>query len=374
MQNSNELAASSVMPAEADSLTAPNTARRSPDSNVLRSKPHSAPSAGLALRSSDKLAECRLPSSDTEFLSAVIAGLSQEQKAIPSRFLYDAAGSDLFEQITILPEYYPTRTELGLLRSHAPEIRSIVGACNSVVEFGSGSSTKTPLILEPLAPANYVPIDVSGEWLLASTARLSTQFPEIEVTPVVGDFTRPLAIPERLLAGRSLGFFLGSTIGNFHPPDAANLLRAFGNSLGQDPFLLIGIDLLKNPRCIEEAYNDAAGVTAAFNLNLIDRINRELGADIDPGMFEHKAVWHDFFHRIEMHLVAKRNISFSVAGSRFSMHCGETIHTENSYKYTIEEMRLLARVSGWEPQRVWTDGGLLFSISLWKRAASPAAP
>lgn len=248
-----------------------------------------------------------------------------------------------------------------------------MGACNAVVEFGSGSSTKTPVILGPLAPPNYVPIDISGEWLLASAARLSTQFPEIEVTPVMGDFTRPLAIPERVLAGRSLGFFPGSTIGNFHYPDAVNLLRAFGDSLGKDPFLLIGIDLMKNPRCIE-VYDDAAGVTAAFNLNLIDRINRELGADIGPGMFEHKAVWHDLFHRIEMHLVAKRNISFSVAGSRFSIRGGETIHTENSYKYTIEEMRLLARVSGWEPLRVWTDEDLLFTISLWKRAARPAAP
>ncbi|MDP9412597.1 MAG: L-histidine N(alpha)-methyltransferase [Pseudomonadota bacterium] len=312
-------------------------------------------------------AKVKRAASTTAFQDAVISGLSRRQKAIPPRFLYDSRGSELFEQITTIPEYYPTRTEIGLLKARGREIRQLVGECHSVVEFGSGSSTKTPLILEGLAPSIYVPIDISETCLFKSAAAVAARYPDIEVMPVAGDFMQPLRAPQRAFVGRTLGFFPGSTLGNFDHSEAVDLLRAFAATLGSDSVLLIGIDLLKNPRCIEVAYDDAAGVTAAFNLNLIDRINRELGGNIKSTSFEHQAIWNDQHHRIEMHLVAKEDMEFSAAERQFSMRCGESIHTENSYKYSLEEIRLMARVSGWEPQRIWVDENHLFSLSLWKR-------
>lgn len=306
-----------------------------------------------------------LPVLDTAFARDVVAGLSQPQKVIPARYFYDRRGSELFEEITLLPEYYPTRTEIALLDAHGADIARLTGKRRVVVEFGSGSSTKTPLLLDRVDASAYVPIDISADFLRESAKALAAEHPGLEVLPLAGDFTRPLALPPSLGGRPMLGFFPGSTIGNLDHAAAVNLLRAFRATLGVDARLVIGIDTRKNPRLIEAAYDDAAGVTAAFNLNLLHRINRELGGDIAVADFEHRAPWNDALGRIEMHLVALRATSFTVAGRRFSMEAGETIHTENSHKYTLEEARLLARASGWEPLAGWTDAQGLFSLHVW---------
>jgi L-histidine Nalpha-methyltransferase len=307
-----------------------------------------------------------------DFRDSVIAGLSAPRKAIPARFFYDERGSQLFEAITRQPEYYPTRVETGLLRDRAGEIARLTRRCRSVVEFGSGSSAKTPLLLSAVKPEAYVPIDISADFLDASAGALADAHPGLDVIPVAGDFTRPLALPD--VPQPPLGFFPGSTIGNFTPGAAIDLLRAFRDTLGDESALAIGLDLKKNRRLLEAAYDDAEGVTAAFNLNLLHRINRELGGDIQVDAFEHRSDWHDGYGRIEMHLVATRDIGFTVAGRRFAMTEGETIHTENSYKYTVEEARLMARASGWEPMAHWIDEEGLFSFHVWRAAEVTVAP
>lgn len=304
-----------------------------------------------------------------DFGAAVASGLSQRPKVIPARFFYDHRGSELFEQITALPEYYPTRTEIGLLRAHADDIARLCGGLRNVVEFGSGSSAKTPLLLDAVDAAAYVPIDISEEFLAAAAGEIAAAYPGLTVVPVAGDFTHPIRLPAGLADAPALGFFPGSTIGNFGPSAAVDLLRSLAATLGLDARLLIGIDLRKNPRLLEAAYDDAAGVTADFNLNLLHRINRELDGTVPVEAFEHRAVWHDGLGRIEMHLVATRDVVFTVAGRRFAMTAGETIHTENSHKYRIEEARMLARTSGWEPMAIWTDAEELFSLQVW--AAAP---
>lgn len=310
----------------------------------------------------------------SDFAAAVRLGLGQTPKVIPARFFYDRRGSELFEEITRLPEYYPTRTEIGILRSRGPDIARLVGRGRIVVEFGSGSSAKTPLLLAHVDPLAYVPIDISADFLAQSAAALADAYPEIDVQPMVGDFTHPLRLPPAVEGRAMLGFFPGSTIGNLGHAAAVDLLRAFAETLGADARLVIGIDLKKNPRLIEAAYDDSAGVTAEFNLNILRRINRELGGDIDIEAFDHRAVWNAALGRIEMHLVARGNLGFHAAGAHFHMRAGETIHTENSYKYTIEEARLLARASGWEPLAAWTDAGNLFSVHVWSVAPKRLDP
>lgn len=310
----------------------------------------------------------------TEFAEAVIAGLSQRQKVVPARYFYDRRGSELFEAITHLPEYYPTRVEAALLQAHAADIERLVGDSRTVVEFGSGSSTKTPLLLRAVRPETYVPIDISGDFLADAALALAEAHPDFRVIPLTGDFVRPLRLPEAAARGPILGFFSGSTIGNFAPAAAVDLLRSFAVTLGARARLVIGIDTRKNPRLIETAYDDSAGVTAAFNLNLLDRINRELDGSIDVEAFEHRAEWNDLHGRIEMHLVAQEDVAFRVAGKTFSMRAGETIHTENSYKYRPDEAKLLARASGWEPMALWTDSEGLFSLHVWARADGNMAP
>ncbi len=305
------------------------------------------------------------------FRDAVLSGMSQPQKIIPARFFYDVRGSELFEQITKQPEYYPTRTELKLLSAHAAEIDTEAGAVDALVEFGSGSSTKTPLLLGPLAPPTYIPIDISPSILAEASEAIRAAFPMIEVRPIVADLTYPLVIPG---LERPLGFFPGSTIGNLGPAAAVDLLRAFRKTLGPNSGLVIGIDLRKSPEVLEAAYDDAAGVTAAFNLNLIDRIDRELDGDLDRTAFRHRARWNDFAGRIEMHLEALRPIMFHVAGRAFTMAEGETIHTENSHKFYLEELRFMARASGWEPHRKWTDSRDWFSLHLWRADAQSMQP
>lgn len=306
------------------------------------------------------------------FCLSVLQGLALAQKAIPARFFYDRRGSELFEQITRLPEYYPTRTEIALLKAHATDIAHLTGKRRPVVEFGSGSSTKTPIVLAALEPTAYVPIDISGDFLEASAADLGAAYPDLKVIPVAGDFTKALELP--YLEGPLTGFFPGSTIGNFRPRAAVDLLRLFRETLGEGARLVIGVDTRKNQRLLEAAYDDADGITAAFNLNLLHRINRELEGTIPVDAFEHRAVWHDGKGRIEMHLLAIRDLTFEIAGDSFSMREGETIHTENSYKYGPEEARMMARASGWEPMAVWTASENMFSIHVWAAAAECTAP
>jgi dimethylhistidine N-methyltransferase len=307
-----------------------------------------------------------------DFGRAVAEGLSQPQKTIPARYFYDVRGSELFDAITRLPEYYPTRTETALLKAHADDLARLVKRARPVVEFGAGSATKTPLFLDAVQPSAYVPVDISGEYLNEAAAQLARAYPSLRILPVVGDFTKPLPLPA--LEGPLTGFFPGSTIGNFGPAAAVDLLRSFRATLGEGARLVIGIDTRKNPRLLEAAYDDAAGVTAAFNLNLLHRMNRELDGNVPVEAFEHRALWHDGFGRMEMHLLATEDVAFRAAGRSFAMRAGETIHTENSYKYRAEEVQLLARASGWEPLASWTDDDNLFGLHVWAAAPDGLQP
>ena len=309
-----------------------------------------------------------------DFADAVLTGLAQYPKVVPARYFYNAAGSALFEAITALPEYYPTRTEIGLLDAHAAEVAATVGPGRAVVEFGSGSSAKTPLLLRRVAPAAYVPIDISGDFLLGAARALGEAFPDLPVHPLIGDFTRPLILPEQVAGRPMLGFFPGSTLGNCTPAVAVDLLRSFAATLGSDAWLLIGLDLRKDRAVLEAAYNDSAGVTAAFNLNLVHRINAELGGTIDASGLRHVARWNGDEGRVEMHLEALRPLQFTVLGQPFAMAKGDTIHTENSYKWTLDEARLLARASGWQPVVVWLDAGARFGLHLWRREVPQLVP
>jgi len=309
----------------------------------------------------------------SDFAQAAIAGLAQAQKTVPARFLYDRRGSELFEAITALPEYYPTPAEIEILSRRSGEIARLTSG-RVVVEFGSGSSVKTPLLLNEVDAAAYVPIDISEGFLRDSAARIRRGYPGLAVLPVAGDFTQAISLPPEIRGRPALGFFPGSTIGNFTPAAAARLLSGFAATLGADAYLAIGIDLRKDAQRIEAAYDDRAGVTAAFNLNLLDRVNRELDGDIPRQAFLHRAIWNEALSRIEMHLAATQNVAFTVAGKHFRMAVGETIHTENSYKYCIREARLLAGIAGWEPVSVWTDEKDLFSLHLWRVARPVLQP
>jgi dimethylhistidine N-methyltransferase len=294
----------------------------------------------------------------------VLAGLAQTRKAIPARWFYDHRGSELFEEITALAEYYPTRTEIGILAQHCPAIGAVVGPGRVVVEFGAGSATKTPLLLDCIAPAGYVPIDISGDFLRESCAPLAARYPGLPIHPVEADFGRSAAIPAALAAHGRLGFFPGSTIGNMEPWAATDLLRTMRATLGDDSLLLIGMDRIKSPGVLTAAYDDAMGVTGEFNLNLAHRINRELDGTIPVEALRHRAIWNEDRARIEMHLEAQRDIAFEVAGRRFAMHGGETIHTENSHKYEWRSATTLLLAGGWEPQGVWMDEDEAFMVIL----------
>lgn len=309
-----------------------------------------------------------------DFGTAVLTGLAATPKTIPARYFYDERGSALFEAITDLPEYYPTRTEIGLLTDHAGEIAATVGTGRAVVEFGSGSSLKTPLLLRAVVPSAYVPIDISAAFMAESAAALGAAFPGLAVHPLAGDFTQALRLPPQVADTPKLGFFPGSTLGNAAPAAAIDLLRAFAATLGKDAWLVIGLDLRKDRHVLEAAYDDAQGVTAAFNLNLLARINRELGGTIDASAFRHRARWNGDAGRIEMHLEALRDVAFDVLGQRFALAQGETIHTENSHKWTLDEARLLARAGGWTPVTVWIDAGAKFGLHLWRVASGSAEP
>ena len=311
---------------------------------------------------------------DRAFRADVLQGLSEAQKAIPARWLYDDAGSQLFEDITQLPEYYPTRSEREILEARGAEFADLIGPDRAVVEFGSGSSIKTPLLLNAIHPAAYVPLDISGDFLRASSAELAAKFPGLPVYPVEADFMRKVALPGEVTEMPKLGFFPGSTIGNMVARTAVDLLRTMRETLGEGSKLLIGMDLIKDRDVLIAAYDDAAGVTAEFNLNLIRRINRELDADIPVDALQHEARWNDEFARIEMHLVATRDLQFTVSGKSFAMREGDSIHTENSHKFNRRTGNTLLLAGGWTPVQRWTDSEERFSLVLADATIPRSAP
>nr|WP_326542145.1 L-histidine N(alpha)-methyltransferase [Pseudorhodoferax sp.] len=300
---------------------------------------------------------------ERDFRADLHAALSAARRSISPKYFYDARGSQLFDDICELPEYYPTRTELALLRRHAGEIAALAGPEAELVEFGAGSLRKVRLLLDELArPACYVPIDISGEHLAQAAAQLRRDYPGLAVHPVAADYTQALQLPTGpRKAGMRLGFFPGSTIGNFDPEQALRFLRMAARVL-RGGALLLGADLVKDPAVLHAAYNDSAGVTAAFNLNLLARANRELGADFDLNGFAHGAFYNSPRRRIEMHLVSRRPQRVHLDGQAYLFDEGETLHTENSYKFSVDSLRALAAEAGFAPGPVWTDPNRLFSL------------
>lgn len=294
----------------------------------------------------------------------ILAGLMQPQKVISPKFFYDEAGSQLFDEICRQPEYYPTRTEFGIMHQYIDEIAHLIGPHASIIEFGSGSSVKTRLLLEKLDKlAAYVPVDISREHLAQTTKSLAADFPEIEVLPVCADFTQPFALPTpRIPPIKNIVFFPGSTIGNFSTTEAISLMRVMRTEARSDGALLIGVDLEKPKNILEPAYNDAAGVTAEFNLNLLARFNREYDADFELQAFEHEAVYDESEKRIEMRLISLHRQAVHIAGVRIELDAGEYIVTEHSHKYSPVRFEYLARQAGFEPGQAWSDADNLFSV------------
>jgi dimethylhistidine N-methyltransferase len=298
-----------------------------------------------------------------DFALCVVEGLSRPDNSLPCRFFYDARGSELFEEITRLPEYYLTRVEIALLEAHVEEIVQDLSEGGALVEFGSGSSRKTEILLRQLPRLSaYAPIDVSKTALEEAKQRLNGLYPTLKLRPMLGDFTRGVLLPEDVAEMKQLGFFPGSTIGNFAPPETVSVLRAIHETLAPESALIIGVDLKKDTRVLLEAYNDSAGVTAAFNLNLLARANRELSADFDLAAFRHEAIYDPLEGRIEMHLVSVKEQTIGLLGERFHFRAGEHIHTENSYKFSMEQFSLLARAAGWHVSRFWIDTRGLFAV------------
>ena len=305
---------------------------------------------------------------EESFRDAVLAGLSRRRKAIPCKFFYDARGSALFEEICRLPEYYPTRTEIGILEENAGEIAAHMGAHCRLIEFGSGASQKVRILLQALdRPAAYVPVDISREHLREAAAQLSADFPTVPVVAVCADYTRPFRLPPLSdEAGKPVVFFPGSTIGNFEPDAVAEFLDNCARLLGRGGDLLIGVDLKKDPDILEAAYNDRSGVTAAFNLNLLERINRELDGNLDLARFEHVAFYSEAEGRIEIYIRSTVDQEARIAGRPFRFAAGELIHTEYSYKYAVAEFRAVAARAGFRPVDTWTDRGDLFSVHYFR--------
>ena len=296
-----------------------------------------------------------------DFLAAVLSGLTAPQKSLPSKFFYDERGSKLFDQICDLEEYYPTRTELDLLQNHSEEIARYVGSNSHLIEFGSGSSVKTRTLLKAMTdPLSYVPMDISREHLLHAATQLAKSFPDLPVIAICADYTSGFSFPD-LGQGKRTGFFPGSTIGNFLPGDAEKFLAGAKDIL-QGGGMLIGVDLIKNEETLFAAYNDAKGITAEFNLNLLNRCNSELGANFNTQYFKHSAFYNSPESRIEMHLISMRDQIVSIAGHSIGFSDGESIHTENSCKYSVSGFQSLASRAGFTPTKVWVDPENLFSI------------
>jgi len=302
-------------------------------------------------------------------IAEVIVGLQLPQKIISSKYFYDEHGSKLFEDICELPEYYLTRTEIGIMQENMGEIFDCAGPRTSVIEFGSGAGVKTRFLLDHLdEPLVYVPVDISGDHLAAVAKEFTRDFPDIEVLPTVADFTRPFPLPEpRKMPLRNLVYFPGSTIGNFPPLAALNLLRVMHQEAAPGGALLIGVDLKKDPEVLENAYNDRAGVTADFNLNMLRRLNREFGSDFDLQSFHHKAFYNEAQGRIEMHLVSGLAQQVSLANHTFHFEPGEAIITEYSYKYTLHEFVAMVEQAGFSMEKVWTDSRRWFSLQYCTR-------
>jgi L-histidine N-alpha-methyltransferase len=300
----------------------------------------------------------------------ILSGLSEPQKQISPKYLYDQTGSELFELICEQPEYYPTRTELGIMESHIKEIAGLVGDKASIIEFGSGASIKTRLLLDHLSePAAYVPVDISPEPLADAAERIADEFPDVEVLPVCADFTQPFELPvARVMPERNLVFFPGSTIGNFSKAEALGLLHVMREEAKEGGALLIGVDLLKPKEILEPAYNDAAGITADFNLNMLKRLNREYRANFDVRNFRHEAVFDEDNSGIEMRLVSLEDQQIRVAGKTFELKRNEHIVTEHSYKYSVEQFESMGKAAGFELQSVWTDSQNLFSVQFFEAA------
>lgn len=292
----------------------------------------------------------------------VLQGLATTPKAIPPKFFYDEAGSKLFDRICLLPEYYPTRTEMAILESAAAQIAQLAGTAPLLIELGSGASRKVRLLLEALRPAAYLGVDISRDFLLASTQRLAEDYPWLEVHAACADFSQNIRLPYARPDVKKLAFFPGSSIGNFDPDDARRLLQRLAARLQPDGALLIGVDLRKPTAILDAAYNDTRGVTAAFNRNLLVRMREELRAEVDVDAFHHHAFFNEDQSRVEMHLVSRRPQTIAIDRQYFEFEHGESIHTENSYKYTVGSFQALAAEAGYRPVRVWTDAQQLFSV------------
>ena len=296
------------------------------------------------------------------FRADVVAGLAKPEKDLPPKYLYDSRGCELFEKICQLAEYYPTRTETAILHDSAKEIAQLAGEGCELIEYGSGSSRKTRMLLEALRPAVYIPVDIAREQLLRTSAELAGAYAGLEIAAVCADYSLPLSLPDDAGGRRKLVFFPGSTIGNFVPAEAVKFMRNAAHLAGPSGGMLVGVDLKKDASKLHAAYNDALGVTAAFNLNLLARINRELGANFELDRFRHYAFYNAPLGRIEMHLVSARKQTVEMPGFGATFAEGESIHTENSYKYTIEEFQFLATQAGFGPARVWMDEARLFAV------------
>jgi L-histidine N-alpha-methyltransferase len=298
------------------------------------------------------------------FRDALLGGLARPKKAIPCKFLYDERGSALFEEICRLPEYYPTRTETAILADNAPAIAARMGSDCCIIEFGSGASHKARILLDELErPAAYVAVDIAREQLREAAASLAEDFPALSVIAVCADYTRPFRLPPLpARTAKRVGFFPGSTIGNFEPEEAETFLANCRRLLGRDGDMIVGVDLKKDPDLLDAAYNDRAGVTAAFNLNLLERANRELDADLDLDRFEHVAFYSEARGRVEIYIKSLVDQQVRIAGRRISLAAGELIHTEYSYKYSVAEFHRLALRAGFRPVATWTDRGELFSV------------
>ncbi len=319
----------------------------------------------------------KLPPPDDErstFAADVLAGLSASPKRLPPKYFYDDAGSLLFERITELPEYYPTRCEMSILRVHAADICRLIPEGAALIEFGAGAAKKARILLRASPQlAAYVPVDICGEMIEREAAELRADFPKLKVLPVKADITTRFALPaEAENAPSRVGFFPGSTIGNFEPHEAAGFLRNAARVLGRGATLLIGVDLIKPVEILTAAYNDKAGVTSKFNCNLLKRINRELAGTFKLDGFEHHAFYNRERNRIEMHLASRKRQKVKVLGETVDFRAGETIHTENSYKYSVESLAALARGVGWLPAAAWSDPANYFSIQAFTFAGDGA--
>ena len=307
-----------------------------------------------------------LHSTHDEFLEDVLQGLRNRPASIPPKYFYDAKGSKLFDAITELPEYYPTRTEIQILKTNADEIAQRVGTGSLLVEPGGGSCAKVHILLEGLRPCAYVPMDISSDHLQLAAQELAIAFPWLEIHAACTDFTREMQLPPSAPKGTHVAFFPGSSIGNFDPQAAVKFLDSIAELVGSGGYLLIGVDLKKDKAILEAAYDDASGITARFNMNLLERINRELGSNFDLESWHHRALYNETAGRIEMHLVSTQTQDVRIVQHTFSFDRGESIHTENSYKYSADEFIAMARQAGFQSQALWIDENNLFSVHLFR--------